>query len=137
MKKIVREQYSVHRAQRTPQAQRCRAAAFAENAAWLLAASTAFGGLAWIALLRRTDVSTIDGDPRRTGLVVCVFAAACAAMAGLAWFLHRRNDYGVVISAAPARTYRGRPRANHRVEPRMDREPTAFVEPCGVTGAAS
>lgn len=137
MKNGVKEQYSVDKAQRTPPAQRCRAAAFAENVAWLLAASTAFGGLAWIALLRRTDVSTIDGDPHRTGIVVCVSAAACAAMAGLARFLHRRNDYGVVISAAPARTCRGRTRASHRPEPRMDREPTAFGEPRGVTGAAS
>lgn len=137
MKHVVKEHYSVHEAQRMPQARRRRGAAFAENAAWLLAASTAFGGLAWIALLRRTDVSTIDGDSHRTGIVVCVSAAACAAMAGISWFLHRRNDYGVAISAALVRTYRDRTLEIHCTQRRMDREPTAFGEPREVTGAGS
>lgn len=87
------------------------ALAVARGVAGVLAVFAAFAGLAWAALLRRTDDAAIDGDPRRVAMVFAVSCSACAVATGIEWLLRRRSG---AMDAEPVRRARPPSEASSR-----------------------
>lgn len=113
------------------------ALAVTRGAAGVLAVFAAFAGLAWAALLRRTDHAAIDGDPRRVAMVFAASCSACAVATGIEWLLRRRSgamDAKPVQRARPAREDVSR---RHRIVSSNSRAAGEFDRPELLAGATS
>lgn len=113
------------------------ALAVARGVAGVLAVFVAFAGLAWAALLRRSDDAAIDGDPRRVAMVFAASCSACAVATGIEWLLRRRSgatDAKPVHRARPPREAASR---HHRTVNSNSRAAGEFDRPERLAGATS
>ena len=113
------------------------ALAVARGVAGVLAVFAAFAGLAWAALLRRTDHAAIDGDPRRVAMVFAASCSACAVATGIEWLLRRRSGAMDTDPVQGVRPLREASSQRHRTVSSNSRAAGEFDRPERLAGATS